>query len=352
VKRTWRYCTKVNRKRINNTNSFLALVEVTERKFDFDTKWIRFIKLNVCHGVVMKIPVQYPRLLILGLDGLEYKLVYRWKLENLLQDFHGIFQVGDISRLYTPLIWSSILCGFNVEHAGYTYEKAIRKSMGKLGLLHEIKKIIFGEKQRMWIMRKMLRKLGLLQPPEFIMPEKLLMQTFLKQFEKFGVKVFAIEIPGYNEKTNGVFRNQMPELATHGNWREKKRFLKNIMQEAKERFAKTKDNLENYDLLMTYIPLPDLAHHLFFKGFKSRIELMTLYKWLETKTKEVLISAQKLNFKTLIISDHGFDMKKYYHSLYGFWSANFQIEMEDFTEVKKCLYALYKIFIEENAEKK
>lgn len=299
----------------------------------------------------MKRLAQYPKLLILGLDGLEYKLVYRWKLENLLQDFHGIFRVGDISRLYTPLIWSSILCGFNVAQAGYTYEKAVRKSMGKLGLLHEIKKVFFGEKQRMWTMRKILRKLGLLQPPEFIMPAKLLMQTFLKRFEKFGVKVFAIEVPGYNEKTNGIFRDQMPELATRGNWREKKDFLKNVMQETEKRFARTKDNLEKYDLLMIYIPLPDLAHHLFFKGFKSRIEIMTLYKWLETKTKEVLISAQRINFKTLIISDHGFDMKKYYHSPYGFWSANFQMEIEDFTKVKERLYALYNI-IEENAEKR
>lgn len=284
---------------------------------------------------------QNSKLLILGLDGLELKLVLRWNLTELLQKFYGKFHVGDLNRLYTPLIWSSILCGFNVEEKGYDYEKAVRKSMGKLGLLHILKKSVIGEEKRMWLMRKMLRKLGLLNPPKFVMPKELLKETFLDEVEKRGFKVFVLEVPGYNEKTNGIFRLEMPKLVTSGTLKTKRNFLKGVMQEAEKRLTNTKKAIRNHDLVMCYLPLPDLAHHLFFKGFKSKVEILTLYKWLETKTKNLLEDAYKLNFKVLIISDHGFDMVNYDHTNYGFWSTNFKTEMKDYTNIKNCIFGLY-----------
>lgn len=281
------------------------------------------------------------KLLILGLDGLEHKLVLQWDLKKLQQHFRGEFYVGGISRIYTPLVWSSILCGFNVEEKGYDFETAARTSMGKLGLLHVIKKHIFGVEDRSWRARKLLRKLGLLEPPRYIMPEKLLKETFLEKMIELGYCVFALEVPGYNERVNGVFRLKGAEIAISKTIKPKKSFVEEVKKDAVRRLAETRKALDNYDLVMCYLPLPDLAHHFFFKGVKGRIRILTLYKWLEKNVDEIVLEhAYKLGFQAMILSDHGFDMKIYDHSKYGFWSTTFQTEIKTYEDIKSCVLNL------------
>lgn len=271
--------------------------------------------------------------MILALDGLESSLVAKWELKILLQKFHGRYYIGGLSKLYTPLIWASILVGANIEEKGYTYDRAVRKSMGKIGLLHIIKKNLVGEEKRSWLARKILKKIGLLEPPKFIMPPNLLRQTFLKQIEIMGYKVFALEIPGYNEKTNGIFRLEMPKLTISGKLEAKRDFIRKVMEDAEVRIEKTEKALRTYDLVMTYIPLPDLAHHLFFKQTLTvRLEMLNVYKWLEKKAS-ILKDAYDLNFKAIVLSDHGFDMKNYDHTNFGFWSANFPTQLKSYEEI-------------------
>lgn len=270
--------------------------------------------------------------MILALDGLESSLVVRWNLKILLQKYHGQYYIGGLSKLYTPLIWSSILVGTNIEQKGYTYNKAVRKSMGKLGLLHVVKKYLVGEEKRSWLARRILKKFDLLKPPRFIMPQNLLQQTFLKQIEKMGYKVFALEIPGYNEKTNGVFRLEMPKLTISGTLKAKRDFIRKVMQDAEARMEKTKNALKTYDLILTYVPLPDLAHHLFPKPtLTTRLEMLNIYKWLETKA-DILKEASNLDFKVLVLSDHGFDIENYDHTNLGFWSTNFPTNIRSYED--------------------
>lgn len=281
------------------------------------------------------------KLLIVGLDGLEHKLVSRWDLTKLLQQFHGEFYVGNISRLYTPLVWGSILCGSNVEEKGYDYEKAARMSMGKLGVLHVIKRRIVGEKRKMWLARKLLKKLGLLEPPRYIMPPQLLKETFIEKSMELGYRVFTLEVPGYNERINGVIRLKGSKIAVSKSIKAKKNLVEEVKQDAIRRLMEAKQALNNYDLVMCYMCLPDIAHHFFFKGIKSRIRILTLYKWLEEKVNKIVLEpAYKLGFNVMILSDHGFDMKKYDHTKYGFWSTNFQTEIKTFENIKGCVLNL------------
>jgi hypothetical protein len=284
------------------------------------------------------------KLLILGLDGLEHSLVKRWNLSKLIQVFQGEFYVGNISKLYTPLIWSSILCGFNVENRGYSHEEAVRKSMGVLGILHAVKKRVMGVENRSWLARKILKKIGFLRPPNFIMPEKLMEETFLRIMGRQKYDIFVLEVPGYNEMINGVFRMKMAKMAVSGTKKVKIAFIEEVKQDTMNRLLKTKQALRKNDVVMFYSPLPDLAHHLFFKGFKDRIRIGALYKWIEHSVFElVLKDAYKLNFNVLILSDHGFDMKKCYHSKYGYWSANFQTQIKSFEDVKASVFNLLKL---------
>jgi len=67
------------------------------------------------------------RLLILGLDGLDYDLVTRWELKIFMQRVFGKHYIGDLRDLYTPIIWSCFLTGLNVEKHGYDLESLKRK---------------------------------------------------------------------------------------------------------------------------------------------------------------------------------------------------------------------------------
>jgi len=281
------------------------------------------------------------KILIICLDGLDYNLVLRWKITRLLQNFHGRFYVGDISTLYTPLIWSSILCGFNVEEKGYDYEKAVRRSMGLLGLLHGFKRKVFGERKFLNF-RRLFIKLGLVKAI-FIMPSYLLKETFLEIAKSRGFKVFALEVPGYNEDNNGVFRLKMHELVMTKKFNDKLVFIEHVKRDANYRLETVQNALDSYDIVMCYLPLPDLAHHLFFKGIKSRIRMYRIYKWLEANVSKYLLdSAYDLGFNVLILSDHGFDMKNYTHSCYAFWSSNVKLpkEIRNYRDIKDCVLSL------------
>ena len=75
------------------------------------------------------------KVFILALDGLEYNLVLKWKLKNLIQKKFGWFRVGDEYKIqksttsvpYTPIVWTSFLTGVHPSIHGikrlYTYGK-------------------------------------------------------------------------------------------------------------------------------------------------------------------------------------------------------------------------------------
>ena len=56
------------------------------------------------------------KLLILGLDGLEYKLVERWNLEVFKQKVYGSHDVSFFRNIFTPIVWASFLLGENAEN--------------------------------------------------------------------------------------------------------------------------------------------------------------------------------------------------------------------------------------------
>jgi len=284
-----------------------------------------------------------PNLLIVGLDGLDHRLVLRWHLSKLMQRFHGELYVGDISKLYTPLIWSSMLCGFNVEERGYTHEAAVRKSMGRLGPLHAVKKRLFGVEKRSWLARRLLMKVGLLKPPNFILPKDLQRETFLEELRELkSVRTLGIEIPGYNERANGDFRIEMTDLATSNRRGAKLSFVEKVKADSMRRLEEAREALTVCNLVMCYLPLPDLAHHLFFRGVKDKVKIALLYKWIEENvSKGLLRDACESDFKVLILSDHGFDMKKCYHTEYGFWSASFKTQIDSYKDIKERVLDLF-----------
>ncbi len=268
------------------------------------------------------------KLLILGLDGLDPDLVERWRMDWFKQETYGRHYVGFFKDLYTPILWGSLLTGLNVEEHGYSMkelkEKRIREAFRSrlLYILYKLRTRIL-PKRRLGV-RKIFVKMRLIDPyPPSVMPENLLRQTFLEELKSRGYRVVAIEVPGYNETRNEYYRSQLVELAG-ASFTKKKALIDEALEDTRERIAKTLSFIdEGYDLVFMYTPLPDIALHLAVKPtLHVKTWLRTIHRRLYDTISEAIRHAKERNYAVLIVSDHGFNLEKNYHSDYGFWSLS------------------------------
>ena len=92
------------------------------------------------------------KVFILCIDGLEAKLVKKWKLKGLMQKEWGTHDVHTVIRpeekIYTPIIWGAFLLGQNPSYEGFTYKKLYKERM-KTG---------YGVLYPLYILRKKFRR--------------------------------------------------------------------------------------------------------------------------------------------------------------------------------------------------
>ena len=263
------------------------------------------------------------KLLIIGLDALDYNLIERWDLEFYKQKYYDKHYVGFIEPLHTPVIWSCFLTGIDVSKSDYSFKKCVQKrSKDALNpLLRPLYDLRLRLIRRPIGIRKILIKLRLAKryTPEN-MPEKLLEKTFIEELRAKRFSVSAIEVPGYNEDRNAYYR----PLVWKGvgvTLKEKETFLEEIMKECERRVEDGMRYIdEGIDLVFVYLPMPDLAHHMLFKGLRERLRLYKVYKELAELIRPLIVDSE--GYIKLIVSDHGFDIKRYSHSDYGFWSLS------------------------------
>jgi len=263
------------------------------------------------------------KLLILGLDGLEYKLVERWNLEVFKQKVYGKHDVSFFRNIFTPIVWSSFLLGDNAEKLGFTVESLRGRHVPqKVRPLWNLRRRFI---KRSLGIRKLMVKLGLLNPyPPCNLPDHLKKRTFLEILKEKGYRVYAIEVPGYNEETNEKYRC-IHKKYIFADSLHKKHFAYELLNDAFNRLLRAVFAvLENYDLVFAYLTVPDLWNHIYHPSFgmKSRIKLYSMHLKLQKMVNGVIQRATEEGFTTLIVSDHGIDLKELDHSGHGFWSLN------------------------------
>ena len=132
------------------------------------------------------------KLLIIGLDGLDYNIVLRWNLRDYLQEYYGKHYVGFACRLYTPILWGMFLTGINVEEHGYNLEKLKEKRSLEVWKYSFLRKMYMFRKKipiKKLGIRPILVTLGLARKyPPSIMPDHLLRQTFIEELKSKGLK--------------------------------------------------------------------------------------------------------------------------------------------------------------------
>jgi len=269
------------------------------------------------------------KLLIIGLDGLDARYARKWSLKGLLQAYWGQHYVGFLKKLYTPLLWSCFLTGLNVEEHGYDLD-VLRARRGTEALLpvlrpfYTLRRRLLPDRVRLGI-RPLLAKLRIARRcPPSNMPPELRRCSFLEALRARGLRVKAIEVPGYNEQWNEYFRTVCSLFST-APFKDRLRMLSYCVRECERRVSLAINILSRKrgkpDLLMVYFPMPDIAHHLFIKGVRAALELHRAY-WLAEKWATAIKEAAGPDYACLIVSDHGFERAEKTHSDHGFWSLN------------------------------
>ncbi len=266
------------------------------------------------------------KVFVIGLDCLEYEDVLSWKLDNLMQRYYGRYDVKPAVKegnpLYTPLIWASFLTGNPSYRYGFSSESLGRRTWGKFYLLYKIRRMIPIRNLHLRRVAINLRIKNLDCGMER-MPEEARRDTFLQIAESKGYRVWAKEIPSYNDDLIARYRMSIG-LVYNRPLEEKLEALGRVFSDVERLWREALLALPDHDLVMFYSPLPDFAHHMFpTKKMKHRLRMYDVYKRLNEMVSSAPDDAAKL-----IVSDHGFDSGKFTHSDYGFWSSNVPLPRE------------------------
>jgi len=221
------------------------------------------------------------------------------------------------------------LTGIDVTRHGYSIVE-LRKKRAADGLhpilrpLYKLRRKIL--RDRKLFVRNLMVRLNLADPyPPSIMPAHLLSETFLEILQKDkGLTICAIEVPGYNERSNEQYRSEIYGLAT-ASIGDKIAYLRKVLTDCENRISLATKSVNNgYDVVFVYLPLIDIAHHLLFKGLAEITRLRQHYGILADMLQPLVDKALDNDYCILMVSDHGFNIKKHYHTDYGFWSLSIQ----------------------------
>ena len=255
------------------------------------------------------------KVFILALDGLEYDLVVKWRLRNLMQKSFGRYEVPEDYMTetdkglvpYTPKVWVSFLTGKRPKEHGikdlWTYNK-ILDFIRHLPVISWIK----GK-------RKITRKLGI--KPRLVSRSDYKYPTLFELVPSSK----AINFIGYNKPTETW--GGMGLLVGDKSFR-----MKQLQRLCWEAYWKTYNLMfreinSDWNLFAVYFETLDWLGHI-YENKKIR-NLLTPYQVFDNLVYEIKeLIGNDIIF--LILSDHGVkiinDRLAGYHSRHAFWSLN------------------------------
>jgi len=300
--------------------------------------------------------MKYQKIIILGIDCLDYRLIRKWALKHYTLDSFGYYFVG--LNLYTPIIWAKFLTGIDVEKYGFSSKRLSLikriKSLYYIGypltLLRKIidalpqhnnrrvrkvdesslfnmrstfsKFITLNSYNKLSLNEKITLKLLMKAAYSERLPKKLLRRTFVHEAMNKGLKVKLIEFPPINDDIYSLIRNML-YFYVNAPPNERQIFLDYVWRTTELTLDILSRRLNEHDLILWYTPYIDIASHMFYKpkNLAYMTRLYTAYKKLSKKIEEV-ISKVYGDAVVLIVSDHGYNPVRQDHSYFGYWSIN------------------------------
>jgi len=288
------------------------------------------------------------KVIVIGIDGLEYEHVIKYRLQNLMLAQYGKTDLSDFNLVVTPLIWSSFLTGEINRYMIGTFVKSYKFRSTFL-----------------WSMARILIKKAKSSLPAFIRKplDKLQIKittnpmrktsSYLKNhnvrtiLEEF--KSWYITIPGYNHEwdtySSLLMTRAVEEFTRTGKFgkacMEYEKYTINDYLQRKKMFLNSLK--EDYQFWFFYTDLIDALLHLFIS---DKLRVMRYYYEADRFVGEVrkLSPSDAMIF---VISDHGMKQKGRLgdHSDHGFWSSS--IYIDNFSSPKPAdFYYLWKKILE------
>ena len=236
------------------------------------------------------------KIIVLALEGLEVSLVEKFKLNSLLQKYHGRYDAE--SEKYTAsTLWASFLTGLSPEKVNLEFvERETSSTVKGSGFLKSLGRIIFKPR-----------------PPSV----KSKYKTILDYFDR----PLPFNVLSYNEEheqfkvrqeydPSDIIDDKSKRAEAHLVW--KKLTIK--LTEMFTRMLKRR----KWDLAMTHLYYTDVVGHIFPDDEQRVLEA---YRLVDSFVGE-LRSIFKHSIM-LIVSNHG--MKQGVHTNHGFWSSNVKI---------------------------
>lgn len=271
------------------------------------------------------------KILILGYDGLEPKLVDLFLCNSIMQKEHGKTDISEFNIALTPVLWGSFILGKNVEHHFVSSKRSklagLIKKFGEFleGFPHPISDLKRKLGRKTKITSRVLGRSG-------------------KEGWDFDSKDYNPTIFDFVENSKALF------VPTYSEWDPVKDGRKVVgdvftskMEDKEywdyiwENFYMKKEELlysveKDYNLLMCHIQIADSSGHRFFSDLKK---MKKVYRKLDSLTKKV---KEIWEDWILIVSDHGMERLGKFgtHSNldYGFYSSSkkFSLNSPKFTE--------------------
>ncbi|KYK31980.1 MAG: hypothetical protein AYK22_00020 [Thermoplasmatales archaeon SG8-52-3] len=262
----------------------------------------------------------YPKIIVFGIDGLEFSLVKKWKLQNIMQKKHSKLDLSDYKVIVTPPIWGSMLTGkINDEIMEMWVKQAQISGLG------------INTKQKWWA------KIGNILPPFldlwiwynifaplfggdlFVKTANYIVDRNETNIFQFFQKPWTNGIPSYGRIVNNPKRKYEFQMAMYGNdTKFKENIIKIYKEDKKKLFSALNKN--TYDIIFWYTVILDKIGHIYYK---DTLTLMKYYFEINQLVGQIKTKFPKSHF--YIISDHGMIKVKGgwgLHSKYAFFSSN------------------------------
>jgi len=266
-----------------------------------------------------------PKIIVLGIDGLEYNLVEKWRLDNLMQKKFCKLNLSDFKVIVTPPIWGSMITGIVDKEIIELWTKYI-KLIGNDEKLDEktstkILGKIIPEKIGAWFQNHLIQFFVGGNP--FEMTANYVKNKNQKTVFDLFKKSWTNGIPGFGKNVSGEEQRKLTVQAIMGN---KKPYIEFILEKYYEDKLLLLNELkkQDNDLIFWYTPMLDNFGHM---GMGNPLKLMMKH-YLEINNLVGEIIKMCPSSIIYVISDHGMeriDQKKSSwgaHSDHAFFSSN------------------------------
>jgi hypothetical protein len=262
------------------------------------------------------------RIVVLGIDGLEYDLVEEWNLKYLKQKSYSRTDLSDFEVIVTPPIWASMLTGQKIPEIENPFIRR-QKFIANKGNITKVKPPWYVRLGAKILPLSIRRRIGdaMTSDPFKETYDYLLRTKKYKTIFDYFEKSWTNGVPSYGRNVSTPEVKEVMKEAIKGN-------LKPLIEYAMRTYEKDRKSLfealdGDYELIFWYTPfLDELSHFL----IRKKLKLMNVYIDLNKLAKKV---SEKLDEGDVlyIISDHGMepipgDPRGGDHSDHGFFSSN------------------------------